>query len=72
MNRINKKYLFLGLLITVLGLGFVACERGDDEPIQPARSISRLYVSVREFELNETLEPIRNLLSRLNVFYYDE
>ena len=46
------------VLMTVL---FSACVRNDDEPLIPRAPISRLYVSLFEFQTDETADPYSNL-----------
>ena len=43
-----KRY-FKYILPALFLLGFVACERDDDEPIKSVKSISRLYVSTSDY-----------------------
>lgn len=50
--------VFLGMFILLC----TSCMRNDDEPALPERPISRLYVSMSEFQTNETADPFDNLL----------
>lgn len=49
-------------LVGTLGLVLGACVRNDDEPLIPRAPISRLYVSLLEFQTDETADPYSNLL----------
>lgn len=49
-------------LVGTLGLVLGACVRNDDEPLIPSAPISRLYVSLLEFQTDETADPYSNLL----------
>lgn len=55
MKQINA--LVLGCVVLILG----ACMRNDDEPALPERPISRLYLSMSEFQTDETADPFPNL-----------
>lgn len=50
------------LLVGTLGLMLGSCVRNDDEPLIPRAPISRLYVSLLEFQTDETADPYANLL----------
>lgn len=52
------RFVLLLLLMPVL---FSACVRNDDEPLIPRAPISRLYVSLFEFQTDETADPYSNL-----------
>ncbi len=50
------------VLLGILVLVCTSCMRNDDEPTLPERPISRLYVSMSEFQTDETADPFDNLL----------
>jgi len=50
------------LLIGTMGLVLGSCVRNDDEPLIPRVPISRLYVSLLEYQTDETADPYSNLL----------
>lgn len=52
----------LVLLVGSMGLLLGACARNDDEPLIPSVPISRLYVSLLEYQTDETADPYSNLL----------
>lgn len=53
----------LGLFVFgVITLVCTSCMRNDDEPALPERPISRLYVSMSEFRIDDTQDPYTNLL----------
>lgn len=54
----NFPSVFL-LVLTALMLS--ACVRNDDEPLTPSAPISRLYVSLQEYQTDETADPYLNL-----------
>jgi hypothetical protein len=56
-----RKLLFLLGCAAVVSL-LSACVRNDDEPLAPIVPISRLYVSLFEFQQDETADPYSNLL----------
>lgn len=49
------------LLLTLLPVLFFGCVRNDDEPLIPRAPISRLYVSLFEFQTDETADPYYNM-----------
>lgn len=51
--------LLVGLMVATLSL--VSCMRNDDEPITPVKPISRLYISLFDFQSDETADPYLNL-----------
>lgn len=53
---VTRLFVFSVLLLTVTG-----CQRNDDEPLIPTRPISRLYVSLFDFQADETQDPYHNL-----------
>ena len=59
MDKLMKqlKAVVLGLLVVLCG----ACMRNDDEPALPERPISRLYVSLADFQTDEPADPFPNL-----------
>ena len=50
INRISMKKFFLYICPLLIVLGFVACERDDDEPIRERKVITRLYVSTEDYD----------------------
>jgi hypothetical protein len=52
---------WLGILLVAGSVLHTACMRNDDEPIQPERPISRLYVSFLDYQTDETKDPFLNL-----------
>jgi hypothetical protein len=55
-----KKSVILGVMFGV-GLALSSCVRNDDEPIIPKAPISRLYVSLFEYQTDESADPYANL-----------
>src|SRR5690554_6043772 len=49
------------VLLVLTALMLSACVRNDDEPLIPSAPISRLYVSLQEFQSDETADPYLNL-----------
>lgn len=54
-NRLGFLWVLWGCLVSV------GCMRNDDEPIEPERPISRLYVSFLDYQTDETKDPYLNL-----------
>lgn len=55
-----KRIFFFSVLCVVLSVA-AACVRNDDEPLIPKAPISRLYVSLFEFQPDESADPYANL-----------
>lgn len=58
MRKILQVLIVMGSLVLFFG----SCVRNDDEPLIPRAPISRLYVSLLEFQSDETADPYSNLL----------
>lgn len=56
-----KRFLYLSVLLPVAMIVTVSCMRDDDEPLVPTAPISRLYVSLFEFQPDESADPYANL-----------
>lgn len=54
--------LFYSIVLVGLLAMVISCEKNDDEPVPPSNSISRLYVSLAEFQTDETKDPYQNLV----------
>lgn len=72
----RRSLLFVGLMVVVLSL--TSCMRNDDEPLTPVKPISRLYVSLFDYQSDETADPYLNLFvvdpstdESLNGRYFD-
>lgn len=46
----------------LVALACASCMRNDDEPALPERPISRLYISMSDFQTDETADPFMNLV----------
>lgn len=56
-----KRILYLSVLFAVGVVVATGCMRNDDEPLVPKAPISRLYVSLFEFQPDESADPYANL-----------
>ncbi len=56
-----QKFVIGFFLFGVFTLMVSGCKRNDDEPLIPTRPISRLYVSLLEFQEDDTQDPYENL-----------
>lgn len=56
-----RKFLLV-LVMGAMALTHSACVRNDDEPLAPRIPISRLYVSLFEYQTDEAADPYSNLL----------
>lgn len=72
-----RRFLFFIPLLVVISLA-TGCMRNDDEPLLPVKPISRLYVSLFEYQSDETADPYLNLFvidpsthESLNGVYFD-
>ncbi|PPL01259.1 hypothetical protein [Parapedobacter indicus] len=57
-----KKLFGFFLVADIVAITLGSCVRNDDEPVMPVRPISRLYISVGNYQTNASEDPIDNVL----------